>query len=636
MPAGLAVARRRSASSSSGGAKAPTTIKAAIDGWIAWYRLELAAVAPPVDLEWEPVKIGPTWQWDGGWALPQRTLGWNVLGWCAHWLRDKHGNPWIFTPEQARFILWLYALDEHGDFVYHSAVLQRLKGWGKDPIAACIALAECFAHVRFSHWDENGDPVGREEPSAWVQIVAVSQEQTKNTFKLFPSLISPEARRHYGIQPGKLNVYGLGDTRQIEAVTSSPLAIEGGRPTLTIRAETQNWNSSNGGHDMAGAMEGNAAKSEGGAARMLDICNAFRPGLDSVGERAREGWEQTQGDDAIAEYGVMYDSLEAPPDAPLTAEDAPAVVLSISGDSYWLDTKPRGRIVKSILNPQNPASESRRKWYNQITAVEESWADPQEFDACKSRAELDPRTELVMFLDASKSDDSTALVAVRVADGHVFTIKVWQRPAKAEKWTVPRADVDLEVTRCFNTHRVVGFWVDPSDARDDETGERYWDNLCDDWAKRYGRRLKLKAVRTGESKHPIIWDMRSRVHTKQFTEAAERTQTDIAEGNLKHDDHKLLVQHVRNARRSPNEHGVSLTKEHRESAKKIDAAVAMVGARLMWRFYLTQLDQQREKNSKSRMNQQKVVVMRGTRRGTRASGRAQAPRGRDRALRAAA
>src|SRR5690606_34717820 len=120
-------------------------------------------------------------------------------------------------------------------------------------------------------------------------------------------------------------------------------------------------------HDMAGALEGNAAKSEGGAARILDICNAYRPGEDSVGERVRDGYEATLGDNPRAmEYGLLYDSLEAPPNAPLTAEAAPAVVRSIAGDSYWLDTRPGGRIVKSILNPANAPSESRRKWYNQI------------------------------------------------------------------------------------------------------------------------------------------------------------------------------------------------------------------------------------------------------------------------------
>jgi hypothetical protein len=117
--------------------------------------------------------------------------------------------------------------------------------------------------------------------------------------KLFPSLISDEAQRYYGIQIGKENVWSDGDRRQIEAVTNSVLSVEGGRPKQIIRAETQNWGSSNGGHDMAGALEGNAAKAEvGSPSRILDIFNAYRPGRDSVAERAREAWESTQGDDA--------------------------------------------------------------------------------------------------------------------------------------------------------------------------------------------------------------------------------------------------------------------------------------------------------------------------------------------------
>ena len=43
-----------------------------------------------------------------------------------------------------------------------------------------------------------------------------------------------------------------------------------------------------------------------------------------------------------------------------------------------------------------------------------------------------------------------------------------------------------------------------------------------------------------------------------------------------------MRQHVLNARRRPNKFGVGIGKEHRESAKKIDAAVTMVGSRMMW------------------------------------------------------
>jgi hypothetical protein len=79
---------------------------------IAWYEDLLERTYPPVDLVWEPVKIGPTWQYDNGWSLPDHTLGWRVLAWCGVWLRDKTGKPWQFTAEQARFVLWFFALDE--------------------------------------------------------------------------------------------------------------------------------------------------------------------------------------------------------------------------------------------------------------------------------------------------------------------------------------------------------------------------------------------------------------------------------------------------------------------------------------------------------------------------------------------
>jgi hypothetical protein len=104
-----------------------------------WYRDMLDNTAPPEDLAWQPVKIGPTWQYEGGWLLPDASLGWDRMAWCGYWLRGKGGKPWTFTPEQARFILWYDAVDSAGDHLYHSAMLQRLKGWGKDPLGATIS-----------------------------------------------------------------------------------------------------------------------------------------------------------------------------------------------------------------------------------------------------------------------------------------------------------------------------------------------------------------------------------------------------------------------------------------------------------------------------------------------------------------
>lgn len=579
MLAGRRVARSKSASQ--------VTPERAYGEIIEWYDDRLANVRPPQGLAWQPVTVGPTWRYENGWVLPEYTLGWRVLAWCGRWLTDKYGQPWQFTPEQARFVLWYYALDPetrargYAQFMYHSAVFQRLKGHGKDPLAACLAAASALAEVTFDQWD--GDvPIGREEPSAWVQVVAVSQEQTKNTMRLFPSLIPEPTRRHYGVQIGKLYVYALGDTRQIEAVTSSPLAIEGGRPTLVVRNETQNWNSANGGHEMAGAIEGNVAKSQDATARILDICNAYRPGEDSVAERVRDAWEATQGEDAEAiDFGLMYDSLEAPPEAPLTADAAPSVVESIRGDSIWLSTE---RIVDSILNLTNSPSESRRKWYNQIVAAEDARFDPLKLKICESRERLQPGDEIVMFGDGSKSDDATGLVACRVSDGLVQVLHV-QHPTKRQ--LVDRFAMSLAVRDAFATYKVIAFWFDPAHLRDEdaEGDERFWHPTVDDWALTYGRKLKHWAVLSGPMRHAILWDMVLPSHQQAFTAGVEQLDEDIESGAFRYASSGALERHMKQARRLPNRWGVSMQKDHRESAKKIDLAVCVAGARLLWRYH---------------------------------------------------
>src|SRR5690625_1497905 len=564
---------------------------------VTWYQDLLDRTTPPRDLRWEPIKIGPTWQWSeqGGWLLPERTLGWEFLAWTGMWLRGKDG-PWAWTAEQARFLLWFYALTEAGEPENHSAALQRLSGRCKGLWAAGESVASCFAPIQFDHGD--GDrPVGRDEPNAWVQIVAVSQEQTKNTMKLLPGLIPAETRLFYGIQIGKLSLWGLGDTRQIEAVTASPLALEGGRPTLVVRNETQNWNSSNGGHDMDGVLEGNAAKRDKDTpARMLDIFNAYRPGEDSVAERVREAWEGTQGDvDAEEEherpkymdFGVMYDSLEAPPEAPLTAEAAPDVVESVRGDAEWLDA--RGRILKSITNPKNPPSESRRKWYNQITAAEDAWVTPQQWDKlARPDIEIEDGEEVALFLDCSKSDDATGLVACRISDGHVQVVGMWQKPPgkRGEGWLAPREKVDAAVQAAEKRWQVVAFFGDPSHVLDDETIERYWDATFDAWHRRMRAKLRLWATPGKDRGHSVMFDMALLDRQKQFVEAVAVTEADIEDESLTHDGDARLRTHVLNARRQPTKAGASIAKEHRESRKKIDLAVCMIGARMVRRLYL--------------------------------------------------
>lgn len=86
----------------------------------------------------EAVRIGPTWRqspdWDGKneaarYDLPEFTLGWQAAKWVSENLLDDEGKPFRLTAEQTRFLLWWYAVDEDGRWLYRQGVLQRIKGW---------------------------------------------------------------------------------------------------------------------------------------------------------------------------------------------------------------------------------------------------------------------------------------------------------------------------------------------------------------------------------------------------------------------------------------------------------------------------------------------------------------------------
>lgn len=519
--------------------------------------------------------IGPTWRKtvDGQWFLPEKTLGWGILNWWATYVKtpggEHAGEAFMPTLEQARWVLWWYAVDPTGRYAYRNGVFRRMKGHGKDPLAAALALAELCGPVAFSHFDDDGEPVGKPRHAAWVQIVAVSQEQTKNTMSLFPVMVAAKLKADYGLEVNKTIIYSERGGR-IEAVTSSPHSMEGNRPTLVIRNETQWWVESNDGHDLAGVIEGNVTKIPG--ARILSICNAHIPGDDSVAERDYDAWQSVQSGQAV-DVGTLYDALEAPADTPVSEipsekEDPEGYSAGLvklregieiaRGDSVWL---PVEAIIESVLDIRNPVTESRRKFLNQVNASEDSWIAPYEWDAIiDPDARLEPGDRVTLGFDGSKSNDWTALVACRVEDGCVFLIKAWN-PAKYPNEEVPREDVDATVRSMFERYDVVAFRADVKE----------FEAYVDQWGRDFKKRLKVDA----SPNNPVAFDMRG--NTKVFAMDCERFLDCVLEGEVVHDGNLTLRQHVLNARRYPTQFdAISIRKASKDSSRKIDSAVCAV------------------------------------------------------------
>lgn len=629
--------------------------------------IDWAALEAEINWEVVPETLGPCWDldphWTGprdpeGYILPELTLGWQVIHWIEENLladeTDEHEKPLPFqlTSEQVRFILWFYAIDEDGRFLYREIVLQRLKGWGKDPIAACIAAVEFVGPCRLKGWAMEdmpelgllrGDPVAGAHPRAWIQIAAVSLSQTQNTMSLFRGLFTDACKAEHGIDVGKETLYAYGGQKKIEALTSSPRSLEGNRPTLVIKNETHHWLPNNEGTAMAEAIERNATKAKGGAARTLSITNAYEPGENSVARAEREAYDLQKAGLAI-DTGTLYDTLEAPkaarlrpkfPDEeegaerrgvkaiPTEIKDALTVryltrVLEVvRGDAWWLDIP---NLVASILNPKNKASVSRRFWFNQVTAAEDVWVRPEAINAAISQmakearaaVEHDGRAQLeagwlvtsdepiVMFFDGSKSDDSTGLVGCVLSTGYCFTIGVWQKPsgARGRDWLAPRPEVDRRVDEAFARFNVVAFWGDPSHTKDETDDSSYWMGMLDKWMRTYKDRLDPKhwPVKSGLAKHAINFDMTGPDRQKAFIAAAEQVVDELESLNdveefaptFEIDGHPALVNHMKNAVRHyhPAGWGTTLVKDARDSPRKIDLAVCLVGARMLRRVVL--------------------------------------------------
>ena len=525
--------------------------------------------------DWTPVTVGPTWavNEDGtSYVIPELTLGWEAAEFAAKWLRIEDPitgdyTPFTFTNEQLRFVLWFYAIDASGRFLYQRSLFQRLKGHGKDPLGAALALFEGVGNCRLDYIDEHGEVHGRPIKDAYVQIAAVNQEQTRNTSDLFKSLLTDEAVDEFGFSLGMEVQYARGGLVQIHCVTSSPRALEGKRPTFMIANETQNWVKANNGDRMYGVMKGNLSKRPLSAqCHMLIIANAPVPGEGSVSEMLIEAYENTligKADDR----DLLYDSLEAPPNAPINDRAIiESIIEVVRGDSIWLDPK---TVAGDFFDSLMPVSETRRKWYNQVVADSDSIYSREQLWAARTDASLHPGDQIVLGMDGGRTDDATALVAIRISDRVAFPIRIWEKPREAEDWVVPHEQVSSAVYDTFGRYDVKGFFADVS----------HWESFILTWSADLGEKLSIRA----SADSAIGWDMRGQ---KKTTMAHERTVHAIQNGLLKHNGDPLLVQHIANARKRYNIHGLSFGKEGLNSNRKVDAYAALVLAYEALHVYL--------------------------------------------------
>lgn len=161
--------------------------------------------------------------------------------------------------------------------------------------------------------------------------------------------------------------------------------------------------------------------------------------------------------------------------------------------------------------------------------------------------------KVVLGFDGSASGDSTALIGCTVGpDPHVFVVGLWENPGDP-RWRVPRTEVTDTVRDAFSRWDVVELAADPWGFRSE----------LETWAQEHGERRVLE------------WNT---AHARRMAPATDRMYQAVVGTELTHDGDTRLAAHFSHAVAKRTPMGDLITKDKRNSPRKIDAAVAAVVA----------------------------------------------------------
>lgn len=396
--------------------------------------------------------------------LPEHTLGWQILQWCSQMLAQpdgiNQGEPWEFTNEQAMFILWFYAIDEYGKFVYRNAVIERSKGWGKSPLLAAICCTELLGPVDFVGW-EDGEPIGRQAPSPLVQIAAISDSQANNTMDLVIQMLANGNALYYyphlDINLSKITYPG---GRKLEKVTASPRGREGNRATFVVMDETHLWVPAEKGPELYEALARNLTKMN---RRWIATTNAHAPGEDSVAETLYNKYHK-----AITGEGfdtkMLFDTKEVFVEDLSDKTEVMAALKFVYGDAHWID------LENTFIEIQGTREHvARRFYFNQHVEGETTWLNPARWKECKNEKlqtkKTLKKTDVIAIGFKGNTVRGAAVVACRLYDSALFELAWWENPGQ-KNWEVPFAEIDAKVRKILDKYDVAKFFADPAQYQD--------------------------------------------------------------------------------------------------------------------------------------------------------------------------
>lgn len=518
-----------------------------------------------------------------------RSLGWLANAWMeyfvVHGRGDAAGMAVRHGDELMGFVVDCYALDEPGRLLYDSAFYSRPKGCDKSGLGARFALFEAFGPCRFAGYAQGGEvyedswglgfryvyqpgePMGRHVVQPMIRVLATEEGQTGNVYdSIYYNLTDEDALlSQVGADAGLTRTF-LPGGGEIRPSTASSASKDGGLETFVVFDETHLYNQPEL-RRMYNTVTRNLRKRKKTAGTWyLETTTMFAPGEESTAEATYELAE------AIAQkrsrrQRLLYDHRWGECEDLTREESLKAAILEAFGEAIeWNDVD---SIVDEFYDPRKDSEDSRRYFLNARTSAGDAWMAVEFWEAAKnSSIEVLDGERIVLGFDGAVSEDSTALIACRVSDGHLFVPEydgeptIWQKPVgpAGKDWSVDGAVVDAAVAAVMKRYEVVGFYADPP----------YWQTYVDRWGSLYGPRMRVRSTQA----KPIEWWT---TRPTAVVQAVSRLYEAVKTKQASHSGDRILTQHVLHARRRlAGKVGITIGKEYAKSPKKIDAAMAAI------------------------------------------------------------
>jgi phage terminase large subunit-like protein len=378
-------------------------------------------------------------------------------------------------------------------------------------------------------------------PSPEVRIAAASFEQADTLFgsasvmvtegplapffHVFDTEIRPKD------QPGVL--------KRIAAAAGT---TDGGRTTCFIADELHEWT---GGRERVHLVNSNSlAKREAGLELNISTAGYDRDTL--LGQLYDHGRRIASGE--VSDQRFLFEWWESTGNWDLSdpAQLLSAIVEANPVCDSWLTPE---RVAERFRDPEVPMHEAVRYYLNRWAVAPSRWMAPDPWDAQRRAITVADGTPIVIGFDGSASRDNTALVAMTL-EGHAWPLGVWERDPHRPDWRVPREAVHARLADAMNRYDVRLLLCDPAG----------WTAEIEGWAAEFGAERVVVFPQTNERMAP----------------AADRFRAGVVNGEITHSGDPTLTRNVLNAITRETRWGLAIGKDHRDSPRKVDAAVAAV------------------------------------------------------------